>query len=118
MHPVAIIFGLVFLAFVLWDAFENVILPRHVVRKFRSVRVLSYLIWLVWAASARCIKSARRRESFLSYYGPLNLILILVVWASSLIVAFALLYWGSGSAVLALPAGALPLAGAGVLGAR
>jgi Ion channel len=87
-------------AFILWDAFENVILPRHVVRKFRSARIFSYLIWKIWAACAHGIASPKRRETFLGYYGPLSLLLILGVWATGLILAFALLLWGSGSAVL------------------
>ena len=33
MHALGIIFGLFLLAFILWGAFENAILPRHVVRK-------------------------------------------------------------------------------------
>jgi hypothetical protein len=100
MHPVALIFGLLLLAFILWDAFENVILPRHVVRKFRSARIFSYLVWLIWIGCARCIPSPKRRETFLSYFGPLTLLLILGVWAAGLIASFALLLWGSGSAVL------------------
>jgi hypothetical protein len=100
MHPFGIVFGLFLLAFILWDAFENVILPRHVVRKFRSARMFSYLVWLIWVACARAIASPKRREAFLSYFGPLNLLLILGVWAFGLIAAFALILWGSGSAVL------------------
>ena len=100
MHSIGIVLGLFLLAFVLWDAFENVILPRHVVRKFRSARIAAYLIWLVWSACARCITSPKRRESFLSYYGPLTLLVLLGIWAGGLITAFALLLWGGGSAVL------------------
>ena len=101
MHLFAAIFGLVLLVFILWDAFENVILPRHVVRKFRSVRTLAYAVWLLWVACARRIRSPKRREGFLSYFGPLALLLMLGVWAAGLIAAFALLLWGSGSTVLA-----------------
>jgi Ion channel len=100
MHAVAAIFGFFLLALILWDAFENVILPRYVVRRFRSARMLSYLFWLIWAACARAIASPKRRESFLSYFGPLSLLLILTVWAAGLIAAFALILWGNGSAVL------------------
>ena len=50
MHAFVGILALVLLAFILWDAFENVILPRHVVRKFYSARTLNYWIWVVWSA--------------------------------------------------------------------
>jgi Ion channel len=100
MYTFAAIFGLILVAFVLWDAFENVILPRHVVRKFYSARTLSYMIWVIWSGIGRRIAAPKRREALLSYYGPLALLLILAVWAGGLIVGFAVLFWSTGSAVL------------------
>src|SRR6266545_976991 len=38
-----------------------------------------------------------RGDAFLSYYGPLSLLLLLAVWAAILIVSFALLHWGFGT---------------------
>jgi hypothetical protein len=101
MQTLAAISGLFLLVFILWDAFENVILPRHVVRTFRSARMLSYFVWLFWVACARRIASPKRREEFLSYFGPLTLLLILGVWAVGLIASFALILWSSGSTALA-----------------
>jgi hypothetical protein len=106
MHPLAAIGGLLLLALTLWDAFENILLPRHVVRRLRSARTLSYLIWLAWSSCARRMASPKRRETFLSYFGPLNLLFILGVWAAGLILAFGMLLWAGGSAVTA--SGAVP----------
>src|SRR5207244_21611 len=61
---------------------------------YRSTWALSSLI-------ARKIHSEERREYFLSFYGPLSLILLLVVWATSLIFGFAMLQWALGSALYA-----------------
>jgi hypothetical protein len=94
------IFGLVLLLVILWDAFENVILPRYVTRTFRPSRLLLGFLWRVWSAIARKIPTSKRRESFLSYFGPLTLLLVLAVWATGLILAFAMLLWANGSAVL------------------
>lgn len=100
MHPFVAMLALVLLAIVLLDAFENIILPRHVVRKARSARTLSYLIWLAWSACGRRIASSKRREAFLSYFGPLNLLFLLAVWAGGLILAFAMLLWAGGPGML------------------
>jgi hypothetical protein len=100
MHTAVGIFGLLLLAIILWDAFENVILPRHVVRKFRLGRLIFGTAWRIWSSLARRIPSAKSRESFLSYFGPLILLKVLAVWAGGLILAFGMLLWAGGSAVL------------------
>ena len=45
---------------------------------------------------ARRIPSRARRENFLSYFGPLSLIFLLMLWAAGLIFGFALLQYGVG----------------------
>jgi hypothetical protein len=100
MHLFVGILGLLLLALILWDAFENVILPRHVVRRFYSARTVNYGIWRIWRAGAIRIASRKRRETFLSYFGPLSLLLLLAMWAAGLILSFGLLLWAGGSAVV------------------
>ncbi len=97
MRIFAGIVGMALLALVLWDVFENIILPRHVVRKSYSARNLAYAVWLFWRACARRMKTGKRRETFLSYFGPLALLLMFAAWAACLIVAFAALFWAGGS---------------------
>ncbi len=43
------------------------------------------------------MRNAKRRENFLSYFGPLSQIMLLGLWASGLIIGFALLQWAIGS---------------------
>jgi hypothetical protein len=100
MHLFVGILGLLLLALILWDAFENVILPRHVVRRFYSARTVNYGIWRIWRAGAIRIATRKRRETFLSYFGPLSLLLLLAMWAAGLILSFGLLLWAGGSAVV------------------
>src|SRR5579859_7492837 len=82
---------------VLWDAFETIILPRRVRRQVRLTILVYRLTWAPWMAVARRFKSDSRRESFLSIYGPIALIFLLVVWAITLIVGFALVQWSLGT---------------------
>jgi hypothetical protein len=94
--------GFAILAIVLWDAFETVVLPRRVNRRVRLTRRFYRATWRPFAAGARLFRSPARREAYLSFFGPLSLLLLLALWAAGLIVAFGLLHYAAGSAV-ALP---------------
>src|SRR5439155_491300 len=77
---------------VLWDAFEVIILPRRVTRKFRLTRFFYRSTWKPWRALGRQMAAGNRRELFLSFYGPVSLILLLGIWACGLILGFAFLH--------------------------
>lgn len=89
--------GLLVAAVVLWEVFEAVVLPRRVARRLRLVVVIIRTTWRFWAQAGMRRPAGNRRETFLSYYGPLNLILLLVIWAGGLILGFAMIQWGLGS---------------------
>lgn len=97
MHIVAAIAAVLVLVGVLWDAFETVVLPRRVSRRFRLARVYTRITWSAWSTICRRMRSVERREAILAIYGPLTLLLLLVVWVFLLIVAYALLLWGLAS---------------------
>jgi hypothetical protein len=100
--------GTTLLLVVLWDAFETVILPRRVSRRFRLTRLFYRATWGPWRATARLLPP-RRREAFLVVYGPLSLLMLLGLWAVGIVVAFGMLQWAAGSA-LSLVAGSPGLA--------
>jgi hypothetical protein len=82
---------------VAWDVFETILLPRRVTRRFRLTRLFYRSTWVPWSTFARRIRSAKRRDAFLSFFGPLSLLLLLSVWALGMILGFALLHWSAGS---------------------
>src|SRR5579862_424379 len=82
---------------VLWDAFETMVLPRRVTRRFRLTSWVYRLTWAPWSSVARVLHHNGRRETFLSFYGPLALFFLLLIWASGLVVGFAALQWAFGS---------------------
>jgi Ion channel len=96
--PIGIL-GIALLAAILWDAFESVILPRHVRRAFRIARFFFRTAWIVWSATAAHIRPPKRREAYLSYFGPLSLLLLIGFWALALVLAFAIIQWAAGSAL-------------------
>lgn len=99
MHIVAAIFGILIILSVLLDAFETIVLPRRVQRSFRLTSWFYRHTWIPWVKLARQIRSSSWRESFLGYFGPFSLILLLVFWAIGLIFGFALMQFGLGEHV-------------------
>src|SRR5258706_1849865 len=96
--------GLALIVVVLWDVFETIVLPRRVTRRFRLTRAFYRLVWLPWSAIALRLKKSKQREIFLSIFGPLSLLVLLVLWAATLVFGFALLHWAFGSHI-SLPSG-------------
>ncbi len=92
----AIVFGVVIIGVVLLDAFETVVLPRRVTRQFKLTAWFYRRTWIPWKKIAGHIQTSARQQSFLGYFGPLSLILLLEFWAASLILGFALLQYGIG----------------------
>lgn len=91
------IVGVALILVILWDAFETIVLPRRVMRRFRLARFFYRSTWKPWSAFSRRIKSRKRREAFLSFFGPMSLLMLLCVWALGLIVGFAMLQWALSS---------------------
>ena len=97
MRSFSFVVGLALIVTVLWDAFETVVLPRTVTRRFRVARIYFRGTWKLWVHLAQSFNSEGRRERFLAVYGPLALIGLLAVWAAGLIGGFATLHWSAGS---------------------
>ncbi len=82
---------------VLLDTFETMLLPRRVKRQLRFARMFFMYSWRPWAATARRIRSEKRRNTLLSLYGPLSILVLIAIWAVALIMAFAFLHWAIGT---------------------
>jgi hypothetical protein len=99
MKILALIAGAALVFATLLDGFETIVLPRRVTRSFRFTAFFYRTTWRPWVSLAGIIRSPRRRESYLSYFGPLSIIVLLALWAFGLILGFALLQYGAGSQV-------------------
>jgi Ion channel len=97
--PVPFAAGVAIFMIVLWDAFESVILPRRVTRKFRLTRLFYKITWTITKAIGNLIRSRKMRENFFGFFGPSSLLLLLAVWAVGLVFGFGLMQYGAGSAV-------------------
>ena len=98
--PGAFIAGVAIFLIVLWDAFEAIILPRRVTRRFRLTRLFYKSTWSLWKFAMSLITSRKTREALLGFYGPLSLLVLVGVWAVGLVFGFGLMQYGAGSAVV------------------
>ena len=107
MHLLIGIAGTVLFVTVLWDVFETIVLPRRVTRRVRLTRVFYRAMWTPWSAICRVVRNNKRRETLLSIFGPLSILVLLTVWAAALLTAFAMVHWAIGSRLIPVegPAG-------------
>jgi hypothetical protein len=102
MAMISAVPGALLILVILGDAFETILLPRRVIRRIRLARLLFRYTWKAWSSFAGLISSDRGRETYLSYYGPLSLLLLLGMWAAGLILGFALLLHAGGPDIRAM----------------
>src|SRR5215469_265401 len=94
LDVLAIVAGVALILAVLWETFETIVLPRRVTRQFRITRYFYRATWKPWAMMANRRKDRKKRDSLLSYYGPISLLLLLGLWAVGLVFGFALIHYG------------------------
>ena len=97
MRTVTLLAGALCIVIVLLDAFQTIILPRRAAGHLRLTRIFYIVTWMPWRFVAMRIGHPRKRETALSFYGPLSLIFLLVVWACGMVLGFSLLYHALGT---------------------
>ncbi len=101
MRLIAVFFGIALIVLVAQDAFETIVLPRRVTRRFRLARLFYRITHFGWNSIGSLIRSRAGRDSFQGYIGPLSLLALMAFWAVLFVLGFGLLLWG-----FALPLGA------------
>jgi hypothetical protein len=97
MNILLFLAGLILILIVLGDAFETMVLPRRVTRRIRLARLFFRYSWKFWLLIARLIPSRRGRETFLGFFGPFTMLMLIIIWATGLVFGFAIMLWASGS---------------------
>lgn len=97
MRTLTTVAGILCILIVLLDAFQTVILPRRAAGRLRLTRLFYIVTWMPWRAVAMRIRHPRKRETILSFYGPLSLIFLLIVWACGMVFGFSLIYYSLGN---------------------
>jgi hypothetical protein len=94
MAVLLILLGFLLIVAVLQDALEVMLLPRIVQRKVRFVRLFFHLTWSSWRSVGLRLVPVGGREELLGLYGPLSMVVLLLIWATGLIVGFGLVQGG------------------------
>lgn len=97
MPTVAAVAGMALIGMILWEAFAVFVLTRRVSRRFNLTLGFLRFVWSCWKAVGRAVVSSKLQQTWLSFFGPSFILLLLGVWAGGLIIGFALLIWGVGS---------------------
>ena len=93
MWILSIIISIALILLTLIDAFETIVQPRRVTHRYRFARLYYTIAWQAWRVIAVRVRSHRKREAFLSVFGPLSMIGLLCTWLLILIGAFALFHF-------------------------
>src|SRR5436190_22898252 len=92
MTALAAVAGTLLILFVLVEAFEALVLPRRVTRPYRFTRLYYRAGWRAWRTAARLFRTPRREQTFLSFFGPLSLLVLFALWAAGLVFGFGLVH--------------------------
>lgn len=85
--------GIALILIILWEAFETMILPRRVTRRVRLTRQFYRMTWAPWVLLASRLRKRKTRDDYLSLFGPLSLLGLLVMWAVGIIGGYAIVQW-------------------------
>ena len=99
MRFVGVLISLALIVLILFDGFETIIQPRRITHRFRFARLFYRNAWKLWRAVALVVPAGKKREAFLSVFGPLSLLGLFASWVIGLIVGFALLHYSLGTQV-------------------
>jgi hypothetical protein len=97
VHFAAFLAGLFCCLGVALDAFQTIILPRRPTGRFRITRLFFVLTWGPWVRMAEHARDSKVRDQIYSVYGPLSLLLLLLIWALLLMLGFGLFYFSMRS---------------------
>ena len=97
MRIVFPIIGLLLILGVVLDAFQTIILPRRPKGRFRITRLFYFFTWYPYRFLADHIPGKSAREQVFSIFGPMSLLLLLMLWATLLCTGFACIFFGVGT---------------------
>ncbi len=95
-RPLEVAVGFLIWGVAIWDSFATIVLPRTVAPMRRPSGRFNRATWWLWSAVGCRIRKPQYRLIFLAVYGPISVILLLILWGTLMIVAFAIIYQGLG----------------------
>jgi hypothetical protein len=97
LRALSLAIGLVIWVGAMWDGFATIVLPRTVAPMRRLSGRFYHASWWVWSKAGLSIKSPGLRLAFLAVYGPISVVILLVIWGTLAVLGFAFIYLGLGA---------------------
>lgn len=98
MRWVALPAGIVLLSWALFDVFRTLVTPRAARGRTRLSRILFKLMWRPWRWIGMRRRTAQGRERVLSVAAPFFFFVLLVGWATMVLLGFGLILWSAAFA--------------------
>jgi Ion channel len=95
--------GILVIAWILWDVFEAVVVPRPTPTRVRLARYLTRGMWRVWRWRAGHFSDAGRREQMLGSFAPLLVVLLVSSWVVVLVIGYGLILYGLRGELVPVP---------------
>ena len=87
------VLGALCIAWVLWDVFQSVVVPRPVSGRYRIARNLTLGSWRLVRRWAMRAPNAGRREGLLGTFAPALVLVLLMAWIVFLVLGYGLVIW-------------------------
>ena len=94
MRVLAISVGVVLIGLAVVDTMGTLVATRIQTRRWWPTAVLYRYSWPLWRAFGKNIDDEDQREAFLSIYGPLSLLTLLIFWVTMQVMGWGLVWWG------------------------
>lgn len=94
MEFLAVVIGAALVLSVLADLLNTLISTTRSSGRFWLTRILYLQTWRLVRMLGRLIRDDQRCERFYSWFGPISVIAMLVIWVSHGVVGFGLIWWG------------------------
>jgi hypothetical protein len=88
--------GFIFIVAAVWDGIETLVLARAVERRVRITTLYYGIFWGAVRFIALRLKDRRARHMVLSAYSPLSVVSLIIIWATLIVIGYAMVYSGLG----------------------
>ncbi len=98
-----ILAGILIAAWIGWDVFQTVVVPRPTPTRVRLARYLTRGMWRLWRIRANRARTPLAREKMLGAFAPLLVLVLVGSWVVGFIIGYGLILYGLRAEVLNEP---------------
>lgn len=94
LNLASIVIGAVLVAWIMWDVYQTVVIPRATPTRIRLARYVTRELWLIGRWRASRATTTERRERLLGNFAPFTVVVLLGAWVTVLIIGFGFILYG------------------------